>query len=72
MAALPSPSSDDDLFVAFDFDETIIPCNSDTEIPRLVSQEVFDFKLTEWRSSLKGRIGFLLQRGYSFSIINDT
>jgi len=41
-----------DLFVAFDFDETLIPCNSDIEVPRLVNDEIFQSMLKDWQGNL--------------------
>ena len=48
-AGLSGAASPQSLLVAFDFDDTIIPCNSDLEVPRLVSKEVYDIKVAEWR-----------------------
>jgi hypothetical protein len=40
-----------DLFIAFDFDESLIPCNSDIEIPRQVNGEIFKFMLEDWQGT---------------------
>lgn len=48
--AEPAWVSEADLLVAFDFDETIIPCNSDTEVPRLLDLALFNAKMQEWRA----------------------
>ena len=45
-----SPLEPSDLLVVFDFDETIIPCNSDTEVPKILDPLLYEAKVVEWHA----------------------